>query len=105
MLQSPERELIIQFTPFDYKEKPKKPERPYNEEFKMYEKMVNKMFVRTQQKVDPVRVVLSNFKEKPYDDVHDYPADLGPTYEIKEKKLPEPAVAVSRVVKRVRSKF
>ena len=56
----------------------------------MYEKMVNKMFVKTQQKVDPIKVVLSHTKEKPLDDVHDYPLDLEPTYKVDYKTLPAP---------------
>ena len=44
----------------------------------MYERIINRMFVRTKKGVDPVRVVLSAYKEKGWDDVGDYPADLGP---------------------------
>jgi hypothetical protein len=51
----------------------------------MYERMLNKMFSHTQVSVDPIRVVLSNTKEKPWDDVKDYPVDLAPQYDIEYK--------------------
>ncbi len=46
-MKSPDREMIIQFTPFDYKEKPAKPDPAGNEEYKMYERIINRMFVKT----------------------------------------------------------
>lgn len=78
LLRSPEINMLVQFTPFNHIIKPPKPDPLGNEEYKMYEKMLNKMFADTQNKVDPIKVVLSNTKEKPVDDVHDYPLDIGP---------------------------
>lgn len=46
LLNSPETELILQFKPFDYRPKPVKPDIPGDEEFKTYEKMLNKMYLR-----------------------------------------------------------
>jgi hypothetical protein len=33
------------------------------------------MFANAQTEIDPVTVVVSTTKEKPYDDIMDYPAD------------------------------
>lgn len=68
--------MIVQFTPFNHKIKPTPPDPPGNEEYKYYERMINKMFAKAQCEVDPIRVVLSNSKEKPWDDIQDYPLTL-----------------------------
>lgn len=63
------------------------------------------MFHKTQKLVDPVKVVLSKEKEKPYDDVKDYPVDLTEKYKIDEKHKESLEVTTKRIVRRVRGKF
>eukprot|EP00347_Sterkiella_histriomuscorum_P016095 403354513 len=85
LMRNSDVDMIVQFTPFDHQIKPPKLDPPGNEEYKI--------------------VVLSNTKEKPIDDVHDYPLDLAPTYKINQKELLPPDVITSKIVVKVRGKF
>ena len=63
------------------------------------------MFAKTQKEMDPVRFVVATTKEKPWDDINDYPSNLSTVYKPKLKKMKDPEKATARVVKRVRGKF
>ena len=67
--------------------------------------MLNEMFLKTQKEYDPVRVVIATLKEKPYDDIMDYPLELDKTYPINWRKPKDPKKATLRVVRRVRTRF
>ncbi|CDW76885.1 ankyrin repeat-containing protein [Stylonychia lemnae] len=105
LLRSQTTNFLIQFTPFDHVIKQPRPEPPGNEEYKIYEKMVNKMFIQTQNSIEPIKVVLATTKEKPLDDIQDYPLDLGNQYQIQDRDLNKPFQQTTRIVNRVRGKF
>lgn len=67
--------------------------------------MLNEMFAKTQKDIDPVRFVIATTKEKPWDDIIDYPSNLSTVYNQKLKKLKDPEKATARVVRRVRGQF
>ena len=48
--------------------------------------MLDLALQKTEKKIDPVRVVLSGKREKPYDDALDYPLDLDPYYKVETKQ-------------------
>lgn len=58
-----------------------------------------------QIEADQLRYVIATTKEKPYDDIRDYKADLSEVYRLKLRKMKDPANATRRVMKNVRGKF
>ena len=67
--------------------------------------MLDEMFARMQNEQDAIRFVIASKKEKPYDDIHDYPTELDGMYPLKLKKAKDPEKQMLRVVKLVRGKF
>ena len=86
LVKNPNTDIIVQFSPFNWKKKKLRPESPGNEEYREYERMIDEMFAKTQNEVDNVKVCIATKNEKPIDDVHDYLADLSPTYPLNLKR-------------------